>query len=83
MVQHGLKKMKTIIKNVHGTIDYINGSEHVINGSKHRSKKFVEFVGQFNIKHRRLVLECKSRWNSTYDMLVCTIEFKEIFLDLL
>ncbi|GMJ12470.1 DAYSLEEPER [Hibiscus trionum] len=70
MVQHGLKKVKTIIKNVHDTVDYINGSEY-------RLKKFAELVGQFNIKHRMLVLECKTRWNSTYDMLACAIKFKE------
>ncbi|KAE8705814.1 hypothetical protein F3Y22_tig00110418pilonHSYRG00378 [Hibiscus syriacus] len=51
MVQHGLKKVKTIIKNVYDTVEYINGSEH-------RLKKFAELVGQFNMNHRRMVLEC-------------------------
>ncbi|XP_010687404.1 zinc finger BED domain-containing protein RICESLEEPER 2-like [Beta vulgaris subsp. vulgaris] len=72
MVQHGLKQVKTIIKNVHDTVDYINGSEY-------RFQNFLELVQQFNLKERRSVLECKTRWNSTYDMLACAIKFKEVF----
>ncbi|KMS96954.1 hypothetical protein BVRB_7g179970 [Beta vulgaris subsp. vulgaris] len=72
MVQHGLKQVKTIVKNVHDTVDYLNGSEH-------RLKKFAEIVQQFNLKKRRLILECKTRWNSTFDMLVCALKFKEVF----
>lgn len=75
MVQHGLKQVKSIIKNVHDTVDYLNGSES-------RLKKFSELVQQFNLKERRLVLECKTRWNSTYDMLACAIRFKEVFFRL-
>ncbi|KAL4313304.1 hypothetical protein GQ457_01G017640 [Hibiscus cannabinus] len=72
MVQHGLKKIKSIIKNVHDTVDYLNGSEQQL-------KKFAELAQQFNLKERKLVLECKTRWNSTYEMLDCTIKFKEVF----
>ncbi|KAK8495355.1 hypothetical protein V6N12_067645 [Hibiscus sabdariffa] len=72
MVQHGLKQVKSIIKNVHDTVDYLNGSEQ-------RLKKFAELAQQFNLKERRLVLKCKTRWNSTYEMLDCTIKFKEVF----
>lgn len=72
MVQHGLKQVKIIVKNVHDTVDYLNGREA-------RMRKFVEIVQQFNLKERRLVLECKTRWNSTYDMLSCAIKFKEVF----
>ncbi|KAK9669809.1 hypothetical protein RND81_13G155700 [Saponaria officinalis] len=72
MVQHGLKQVKTIIINVHDSVDYINQSEQ-------RLQKFSELVQQFNLKERRLVLECKTRWNSTYDMLACAIKFKKVF----
>ncbi|KAL4284187.1 hypothetical protein GQ457_16G013230 [Hibiscus cannabinus] len=72
MVHHGLKQVKSIIKNVHDTVDYLNGSEQ-------RLKKFAELAQQFNLKERRLVLECKTRWNSTYEMLDCAIKFKEVF----
>ncbi|XP_074299201.1 zinc finger BED domain-containing protein RICESLEEPER 2-like [Silene latifolia] len=72
MVQHGLKEVKTIISNVHESVDYINQSDL-------RLKKFTELVQQFNLKERRLVLECKTRWNSTYEMLACVIKFKKVF----
>ncbi|XP_074297078.1 zinc finger BED domain-containing protein RICESLEEPER 2-like [Silene latifolia] len=72
MVQHGLKEVKTIISNVHESVDYINQSDL-------RLKKFTELVQQFNLKERRLVLECKTRWNSTYEMLACAIKFKKVF----
>ncbi|KAL2898298.1 Zinc finger BED domain-containing protein RICESLEEPER 2, partial [Bienertia sinuspersici] len=75
MVQHGLKQVKTIIKNVHDTVDYLNGSEA-------RMMKFAELVQQFNIKERKLILECKTRWNSTYDMLAIAIKFKEVIFRL-
>ncbi|KAL1151485.1 hypothetical protein V6Z11_A09G044900 [Gossypium hirsutum] len=64
--------IKSIINNVHDTIDYFNGSDI-------RLQKFSELVQQFNLKERRLVLECRIRRNSTYDMLACTIKFKEVF----
>ncbi|KAK8998876.1 hypothetical protein V6N11_070057 [Hibiscus sabdariffa] len=70
--KHGLKQVKSIIKNVHDTVDYLNGSEQ-------RLKKFAELAQQFNLKERRLVLECKTRWNSTYEMLDCATKFKEVF----
>ncbi|KAL2921293.1 Zinc finger BED domain-containing protein RICESLEEPER 2 [Bienertia sinuspersici] len=72
MVQHDLKQVKTIVQDVHNTIDYLNGSDI-------RFKKFGELVQQFNLKERRLVLESKTRWNSTYDMIVCALKFKEVF----
>ncbi|KAL2895737.1 Zinc finger BED domain-containing protein RICESLEEPER 2 [Bienertia sinuspersici] len=75
MLQHGLKQVKPIIKNVHDTVDYLNGSEA-------RMMKFAELVQQFNIKERKLILECKTRWNSTYDMLAIAIKFKEVFFRL-
>ncbi|KMT03829.1 hypothetical protein BVRB_8g189720 [Beta vulgaris subsp. vulgaris] len=66
------KQVKTIVKNVHDTVDYLNGSEA-------RMRKIAGIVQQFNLRERRLVLECKSRWNSNYDMLSCAIKFKEVF----
>ncbi|XP_010667748.1 zinc finger BED domain-containing protein RICESLEEPER 2-like [Beta vulgaris subsp. vulgaris] len=72
MVQHGLKQVKSVAKNVHDTVDYLNGSEA-------RMRKFAETVQEFNLRERSLVLECKTIWNSTYDMLSCAIKFKEVF----
>ena len=75
MVQHGLKLVKPIIKNVHDSVEYLNGSEA-------RMKKFCDLVQQFNLKERKLILECKTRWNSTYDMLAKATKFKEVFFRL-
>ncbi|XP_044481225.1 zinc finger BED domain-containing protein RICESLEEPER 1-like [Mangifera indica] len=35
---------------------------------------------QCGIKERKLVLDCATRWNSTYKMLVTALQFKEVFL---
>ncbi|KAJ9547178.1 hypothetical protein OSB04_019721 [Centaurea solstitialis] len=72
MVQHGLQQVKGIIEKVHNTVDYLNSSDAHL-------KRFGEFVSQYNITHRKLVLECKTRWNSTYDMLDSAIKFRLVF----
>ena len=72
MVQHGLEQVKSIIAKVHETVDILNSSEA-------RLKRFGELVSQYNVQERKLVLECKTRWNSTYDMLDCAIKFRKVF----
>lgn len=72
MVQHGLEKVKDIIEKIHKTVDFLNSSEA-------RIKRFGELVSQYNLKERKLVLECKTRWNSTYDMLDCAIKFRKVY----
>ena len=71
MVQHGLEQVKSIIAKVHETVDFLNSSEA-------RLKRFGELVSQYNVQERKLVLECKTRWNSTYDMLDCAIKFRKV-----
>ncbi|KAL2905114.1 Zinc finger BED domain-containing protein RICESLEEPER 2 [Bienertia sinuspersici] len=72
MVQHGLEQVKHITAKVHDTVDYLDSSDA-------RLKRFGELVSQYNLKERKLVLECKTRWNSTYDMLDCAIKFRKVF----
>ncbi|KMT03967.1 hypothetical protein BVRB_8g186740 [Beta vulgaris subsp. vulgaris] len=72
MVQHGLKQVQDIIEKVHDTVDFLNASEA-------RLKRFGELVSQYNVQHRKLILECKTRWNSTFDMLDCAIKFRKVF----
>lgn len=72
MVQHGLQQVKSIIERVHDSVDFLNSSEA-------RLKRFGELVSQYNLQSRKLVLECKTRWNSTYDMLDCAIKFRKVF----
>ncbi|KAL2936794.1 Zinc finger BED domain-containing protein RICESLEEPER 2, partial [Bienertia sinuspersici] len=71
MVQHGLEQVKHITAKVHDTVDYLNSSDA-------RLKHFGELISQYNLKERKLVLECKIRWNSTYDMLDCAIKFRKM-----
>jgi len=45
-----------------------------------REEKFKETCVHLNICYnKRLVLDCKTRWNSTFLMLKVVIEYKEVF----
>lgn len=45
-----------------------------------RLEKFEKKASELNIKfERRLVLDCKTRWNSTYTMLSTAVEYKSVF----
>ena len=72
MVQDGLIQIKPIIENVHDSVSYINQSEA-------RLRTFSEIVQQLQLPARRLILDCKTRWNSTYEMLSCAVKFKDVF----
>ncbi|KAK8579507.1 hypothetical protein V6N12_069831 [Hibiscus sabdariffa] len=72
MVQHGLQQVQDIIEKVHDTVDFLNASDA-------RLKRFDELASQYNVQDRKLILECKTRWNSTYDMLDCAIKFRKVF----
>ncbi|XP_031278892.1 zinc finger BED domain-containing protein RICESLEEPER 2-like [Pistacia vera] len=72
MVQDGLPQIRRIIDKIHKSVVYINGSEG-------RLKVFAKIVQQLRLSCRKLILDCKTRWNSTYDMLEIAIKFKEVF----
>lgn len=72
MVQDGLSEIKHIIEDIHDSVSYVNQSEA-------RLQTFSEIVHQLQLPNRRLILECKTRWNSTYEMLATAIKFKEAF----
>ncbi|XP_072075440.1 putative AC transposase isoform X1 [Arachis hypogaea] len=45
-----------------------------------REEKFEETCRQLNINYRRkLALDCRTRWNSTYLMLASTLPYREVF----
>ncbi|XP_031256900.1 zinc finger BED domain-containing protein RICESLEEPER 2-like [Pistacia vera] len=71
-----LKQNFTITRRI---IDKIHESVVYINGSEGRLKVFAEIVQQLRLPCRKLILDCKTRWNSTYDMLEIAIKFKEVF----
>ncbi|XP_061348150.1 zinc finger BED domain-containing protein RICESLEEPER 1-like [Gastrolobium bilobum] len=72
LVQHGLGQIKDIIENVRESVKYVNQSDS-------RLKTFSDIVKQMGIKERKLVIDCPTRWNSTYEMLFITCKFKDVF----
>ncbi|XP_031261523.1 zinc finger BED domain-containing protein RICESLEEPER 1-like isoform X1 [Pistacia vera] len=40
---------------------------------------FVEIVQMFQLPKRKLILDCKTRWNSTYQMLKLAIDYRDVF----
>ncbi|XP_074277448.1 zinc finger BED domain-containing protein RICESLEEPER 2-like [Silene latifolia] len=72
MVQFGLQSIQHVVKKVHDSVDYIRSSEL-------RRLLFAEKVKQLRLPHKKLVIENKTRWNSTYEMLITTLRFKYVF----
>ena len=72
IVQDGFSGIKDVIKDVHESVRFINQNEARLNS-------FSDIVQQLQLPDRKLILDCKTRWNSTFEMLSTTIKFKEVF----
>ncbi|XP_031247634.1 zinc finger BED domain-containing protein RICESLEEPER 2-like [Pistacia vera] len=72
MVQDGLSQIKPIIQDVHDCILYVKQSET-------RAIMFSEIVQMLQLPKRKLILDCKTRWNSTYQMLTLAIQYRDVF----
>ncbi|XP_022728910.1 zinc finger BED domain-containing protein RICESLEEPER 2-like [Durio zibethinus] len=72
MVQDGLSEIKNVIGDVHESVSFINQNEARLNS-------FSDIVQQLQLPDRKLILDCKTRWNSTFEMLSIAIKFKEVF----
>ncbi|KAG8389293.1 hypothetical protein BUALT_Bualt02G0213800 [Buddleja alternifolia] len=72
VAQDGLSKIKNVIECVRDSVDYIRRSDS-------RLKIFTEIVKQLNLRERKLIDDCKTRWNSTYEMLAIAIKFRDVF----
>ncbi|XP_031254575.1 zinc finger BED domain-containing protein RICESLEEPER 2-like [Pistacia vera] len=72
LVQDGLSKIKDIVKKIHDSVWYIKQSES-------RVQIFSQIVQQLQLPSRKLILDCKTRWNSTYEMMVIALQFKNVF----
>ncbi|GJW58149.1 zinc finger BED domain-containing protein RICESLEEPER 2-like protein [Tanacetum coccineum] len=72
MMQDGLSVIKDIVSKVHASVSYINASDA-------RLMVFSQVAQQLHLPDRKLILDCKTRWNSTYKMLSTAITFKEAF----
>ncbi|XP_044473984.1 zinc finger BED domain-containing protein RICESLEEPER 2-like [Mangifera indica] len=73
LVQDAVAVIKPIIDNIRESVKFIKASEA-------RQKNFAKIAMQCGIKERKLVLDCATRWNSTYKMLVIALQFREVFL---
>ncbi|XP_042467077.1 zinc finger BED domain-containing protein RICESLEEPER 2-like [Zingiber officinale] len=71
-VQDGLREIEGIIGNIRESVEYVNRSEA-------RRVQFAECVQQLQLKDKKLIRDCKTRWNSTFEMLSCALKFKEAF----
>nr|GEZ54148.1 hypothetical protein [Tanacetum cinerariifolium] len=68
----GLSKISDVIDEVREAVKYINYSEA-------RRQIISNVAHQLQIHDRKLMLDVPTRWNSTYDMLSLTLNFKDVF----
>ncbi|XP_042466348.1 zinc finger BED domain-containing protein RICESLEEPER 2-like [Zingiber officinale] len=71
-VQDGLREIEDIISNIRESVEYENRLEV-------RRVQFIECVQQLQLKDEKLIRDCTTRWNSTFEMLSCALKFKEVF----
>ncbi|XP_019178988.1 PREDICTED: zinc finger BED domain-containing protein RICESLEEPER 2-like [Ipomoea nil] len=74
LVQDGLNTIKDVIHNVRESVKFINSSDA-------RLKSFHEVIELKGLKERKLILDCPTRWNSTFLMLCTASKFKHAFSD--
>ncbi|KAG8377566.1 hypothetical protein BUALT_Bualt08G0046500 [Buddleja alternifolia] len=72
IAQNGLDEIRDIIDIVRDSVEYVRRSDA-------RLKIFTEIVKQLNIPERKLIDDCQTRWNSTYEMLATAIKYKDVF----
>lgn len=73
IVRDGLEIINESIERVRGSVIYWTASPA-------RIEKFEEAARQMNVNcTKRLALDCKTRWNSTYLMLETTLVYKDVF----
>lgn len=72
LVQDGIGKIAKIVEDVRESVKFINQSEA-------RLQTFSQIVQQLKLGGKKLILDCPTRWNSTYQMLSVAMHFKEVF----
>ncbi|XP_050902505.1 zinc finger BED domain-containing protein RICESLEEPER 2-like [Lathyrus oleraceus] len=72
LVQDGIGKIAKIVEDVRESVKFINQSEA-------RLQTFSQIVQQLKLGGKKLILDCPTRWNSTYQMLLVAMQFKEVF----
>lgn len=72
IVQDGLFEIQCIIEDVKNSVRFINQSEA-------RLLKFSDIVHHLGIPVKKLIIDCPTRWNSTFEMLTEAIKVKDAF----
>ncbi|KAL0374021.1 UNVERIFIED_CONTAM: Zinc finger BED domain-containing protein RICESLEEPER 2 [Sesamum radiatum] len=72
IAQDGISEIKYIVEVIRDSVEYVRRSDA-------RLLLFSEIVKQLNLPERKLVDDCRTRWNSTYEMLSTAIKFKGCF----
>ncbi|XP_057811535.1 zinc finger BED domain-containing protein RICESLEEPER 2-like [Salvia miltiorrhiza] len=72
LVKDGLSSIQDVISKVRESVKYVAASEA-------RVIMFGEIAKQLELSSKKLVLDCVTRWNATYFMLSCALEFKAVF----
>ncbi|XP_047333327.1 zinc finger BED domain-containing protein RICESLEEPER 2-like [Impatiens glandulifera] len=72
VVQDGLSEIQNIIDDVKKSVQFINQSES-------RLRKFSDVVHHLRIQVKKLIIDCPTHWNSTYEMLVEAYRVKDAF----
>nr|XP_027075831.1 zinc finger BED domain-containing protein RICESLEEPER 2-like [Coffea arabica] len=60
-------------------IDVVREGIKYLNNSESRILEFAKIKKQLQLPSRKLILDCPTRWNSTYLMLDSGLEFKDVF----
>ena len=76
LVQDGISEIGDIIESVRDSVKYISSSIP-------RLKLFSELAKQQGLGSKRLILDCATRWNATYQMLSTALEYRKVSFFLL
>ncbi|XP_027102074.1 zinc finger BED domain-containing protein RICESLEEPER 2-like [Coffea arabica] len=66
------QQIKEIIDTIRDSVEFINKTDEIY-------LQFAEIVHQLQLPEKMLIYDCKTRWNSTYEMLTCALKFQDIF----
>ncbi|KAI0531206.1 hypothetical protein KFK09_000759 [Dendrobium nobile] len=72
MVKDGIKSIEFVVEKIRDTISFLNASEG-------RLLRFADVVHQLHLPTRKLIMDCPTRWNSTYNMLTVALQLREAF----
>ncbi|XP_028551647.1 zinc finger BED domain-containing protein RICESLEEPER 2-like [Dendrobium catenatum] len=72
MVKDGIKSIEFVVEKIRDTVSFLNASEG-------RLLRFADVVHQLHLPTRKLIMDCPTRWNSTYNMLTVALQLREAF----